>query len=170
MSDWIIEHSDTDFSRRYLTDFIDPFPTDYLELVLGSKYQPDLDQLIDDYLSHNPTRNRSLDLLPLLAEIDETRVLAGVARSERSLVKRRPAFHYRLPDCRIGDPHWSIAGEWNRWWYVESVASDPALLDELASSWRQLRKRVSLGRRSTWVRTVSDTLPGRLGTAELVDG
>ena len=46
-------------------------------------------------------------------------------------VKARPTFHYRLPDCRVNEPGWSVADAWNRWVYVESLAADTDLLAEL---------------------------------------
>lgn len=131
LAEWLEADSDVDFSRRFFTNFIDPFPDDYVKKVLDPEYRPDTDTFTDDYLRFNPTRNRALDMLPLLADIDNERVLAGVKKEEHSLIRRRPAFHYRLPDCRLGDKTWSPADEWNRWWYVEAVASDPGLRDHL---------------------------------------
>ena len=111
LQEWIIDDAGTDFSRRFLTGFIDPFPDPYRARVLNADYQPAIDTLIDDYLHHSPTRNRALDMLPLFSEIDEPRVQAGVNAGERSLIKKRPAFHYRLPDCKLGEKSWSIAVE-----------------------------------------------------------
>ncbi len=123
--------------RRTLA-FVDPFPLRYAERVLDPDYEPAMEKLIDDYLTDNPTRNRGLDLLPLLAELDPARVSDAV-RDIR--VKSRPTFHYRLPDCRIGDPDWRLAPEWNRWVGVEALACAPDRLREAISAWWRDRSR-----------------------------
>lgn len=64
---WIIDSSGIDLTRRFLTKYIDPFPEGYMELVLDNSYSPDISALVEDYLEHNPTRNRALDMLPILS-------------------------------------------------------------------------------------------------------
>jgi hypothetical protein len=117
--DWIVDTAKIDITRK-IAPFIDPFPAEYRELVLDPKYRPDLDRLIDDYLLLNPTRNRPLDMLPLFATLREEKVLA--AAKEPDQIKKRPTFHYRLPNCLIDEPDWSFADEWNRWVEVERLA------------------------------------------------
>ena len=75
--EWLKMRCDVDFSRR-LTSYVDPFGKDYVRKVLKPSYQPTIDQLIDDYLEFNPTRNRALDMLPLFAHIDEPRLRAKI--------------------------------------------------------------------------------------------
>lgn len=164
LTDWIIEDSGIDFSRRFFTNFIDPFPDAYIEKVLDNRYDPEVVTFIDDYLEFNPTRNRALDMLPVLCEIDNDRVLAGVQKDERSLVNRRPAFHYRLPDCRVGDKKWSVADEWNRWWYVEGIASDDGLRTELIQLWNENAKEFLWVRKNKWIDTVKNFLNRKLKT------
>jgi hypothetical protein len=123
--DALIEREPVDLSRR-LTPYVQAYPEDYVAHVLQDDYRPDLTQLIDDFLSYTPTRNRPLDMLPLFAHLDEARVMA--APVERALVKPRPAFHYRLPNCRIDEPSWTIAEPWNGWVEVERLAADPQRL------------------------------------------
>lgn len=147
---WIIDSSGIDLTRRFLTKYIDPFPEGYMELVLDNSYSPDISALVEDYLEHNPTRNRALDMLPILFELDEKRVLAGVNEDERKLVKGRPAFHYRLPDCKVNEAGWSPAGAWNRWVYVETLAADDELLQELIEAWRDSIASFSIAPRSSW--------------------
>lgn len=118
---WLKDRVEVDFTRRVMP-FINPFPMAYIRLVLQADYPDDAGRLIDDYLLHNPTRNRPLDLLPVLAYLDETRVMRQV--EDPHLVKPRPAYHYRLPNCLIDDPNWSIAREWNTWVAVERLAAD----------------------------------------------
>lgn len=147
---WIIDASEIDITRRFLTKYIDPFPHEYMELVLDNNYRPDMSGLIDDYLEYNPTRNRALDLLPILFELDKDRVLAAISSEERKLVRGRPAFHYRLPDCKINEAGWSAAAAWNRWVYVETLAADKALLGELLDAWRESNSTFSIAPRATW--------------------
>jgi hypothetical protein len=135
--DWIYEKSAIDFSRR-LAPFIHEFPKNYFRLILQPDYRPDLPALIDDYLLHNPTRNRPLDMLPLLAFLDGERVMARA--EEKHLIKARPAFHYRLPNCLIDDPSWSIAREWNYWVEVEKLAMEPEKISRMSKDLLLLMK------------------------------
>jgi len=159
--EWFVEVGEIDRTRRYLTPYIDRFPQDYLELVLDREYQPDLDRLIDDYLEHNPTRNRALDMLPIFHHLDAPRVEAGLPRDERRLVKGRPAYHYRLPDCRINEPGWHLSTAWNSWVYVERIAEDAALLADLIASWQAHYEEFQLSQDSRWVKRLTSILSER---------
>jgi hypothetical protein len=106
---------------RAISPFIDAFPKDYAVRVLNPDYAPDTAGLIDDYLDDNATRNRPLDLLPVLAWLDEDRV---TRRLPEEKISRRPAFHYRLPNSRIDEADWSVIREWNIWMRVEDLAND----------------------------------------------
>ena len=127
--DEICEREQIDFSRK-LTPFVQPFPEDYIAHILTPEYAPDIQTLIEDYLHFTPTRNRPLDLLPLLAWIDNKRVMA--APVERELVKPRPTWHYRLPNCLIDDPDWSLALPWREWVRIETLAADDDALQRAA--------------------------------------
>jgi len=129
--DELIEAEQVDLSRR-ITPYVQPFPEEYLVHVLQAAYTPDLDQLIGDYLRLTPTRNRPLDLLPLFAYLDEERIMNAAVES--NLVKPRPAFHYRLPNCLIDEPDWSLATVWNRWIEVERLANDRERLERRRAS------------------------------------
>ena len=72
----LVKAGNIDLARQ-ISPYIRPFPGVYGRLILQPDYRPDMGQLIDDYLEHNPTRNRPLDLLPLFAEIDRKRVMAA---------------------------------------------------------------------------------------------
>jgi hypothetical protein len=127
--DWLKADAEVDPTRKILP-FIDPFPEAYIRTVLNPDYHPTTRQLMGDYLAANPTRNRALDLLPLFAHIDEAFV-KGRAK-EAALVKPRPAYHYRLPNCRVDEPGWTVAQEWNRWVRVERLAYSGSDLKRLA--------------------------------------
>ncbi len=135
--DWIVEESQIDLSRR-IAPFFNEFPDAFVRMVLDPEYVPnDIEQFIDDYLHHTPTRNRPLDFLPLLAHIDEDKVMDRAR--ERALIKPRPAFHYRLPNCLIDDPAWTIAREWNYWVEVEKLAANPSQIRTLSEQFLVLR-------------------------------
>lgn len=143
LSERLRREIDVDLTRRLLA-FAEPFPPDYVLTVCDPGYAPDMNGLIDDYLTFNPTRNRELDLLPLLAWIDADRVLAVV---DDPLVKPRPTFHWRLPNARFNDEGWTIVGEWNRWVEVEWLAEDaPRLAEATAALRRSLEPESPLDR------------------------
>ncbi|MEM1155648.1 MAG: amidoligase family protein [Pseudomonadota bacterium] len=159
---WIIEASEVDLTRRFFTKYIDPFPHDYMLLALDNDYHPSTSQLIKDYLKHNPTRNRALDMLPILCELDLDLVRSALNDEERKLVKGRPAFHYRLPDCKINQVGWSAASAWNRWVNVEYLASDTTLLEELIDAWRSHDAAFSIAPKSSWSTRLTSLLSERL--------
>lgn len=110
---------------RSLSGFISPFDKRYAMLILSPNYQPTREEFIDDYLRANPTRNRPLDLLPLLAFLDEAKVRKTLPEEK---ISARPAFHYRLPNSSVDEPDWSISREWMVWMKVERLAADTAEL------------------------------------------
>lgn len=118
--DWLRMRARVDLLRR-LTVYIDPFPTAYVRKVIDPAYWPDADTLIDDYLLDNPTRNRALDMLPLFAHMDESRVRRTV---DDPRIKARPTLHYRLPNCEINEPGWGLKQTWCDWLQVEHLAWD----------------------------------------------
>lgn len=129
-----------DASRHWFTPFINPFPKEYALRVLDPAYAPGTEELMDDYLASNPTRSRPLDLLPAFAWIDEERVRAALPEEK---ISRRPTLHYRLPNCQIDEPGWSIVGEWNTWMRVEDLAADAeALAARCAERARELESPV----------------------------
>jgi hypothetical protein len=109
-------------SKRLAYALPPEFPRDYVRQVLAPDYWPDLPGLTADYLAANPTRDRALDLLPLLAYLDDDRVRSVLPHEK---IGARPAFHYRLPQVHLSDPEWSIMPDWHRWLMVERLASDP---------------------------------------------
>jgi hypothetical protein len=129
---WLFRKGDIDLLRRALP-FIDPFPERYARLVIDPGYAPDWPGFTADYLEHNPTRNRPLDLLPLLAHNDPA--LTARPEVEGQKVHPRPTYHYRLPNSLIDVPDWSIATEWGRWVLVERLADNPELMGQLSRAY-----------------------------------
>jgi hypothetical protein len=140
--DWLLQRSNIDITRR-LTSYIDPFPVEYVRLVTGPDYAPELAELIDDYLFYNPTRNRALDLLPLFAHLDAPRVAAV---TDDPLIKPRPTFHYRLPNCEIDRPGWGLYKAWSDWLQVERLAADPRRLAGCCADFHDFIARHALER------------------------
>lgn len=124
LEDWLRAEIDVDKTRSALA-FEAPFGAAYQELVLSADYAPSGSELIDDYIAHNPTRNRALDLLPILSFLQPDRVEIALPEEK---IGRRPAYHYRLANSEIDDPHWEVAQEWRRWLVVERLAARPERL------------------------------------------
>lgn len=148
--DWLYERADVDLSRR-VTSYVDPFPTDYVKKLLAADYWPDLATLIDDYLIDNPTRNRALDMLPLFMFLDENRVRA---KTDDALIKARPTFHYRLPDCQIDKPGWGLYVAWNDWVVVERLAADEERLQACCEAYLEFLGSPMKRLFSSWAKTV----------------
>lgn len=145
LSGWVRRQVAPDATRNLL-GFADPFPPEYVRMLVSPDYWPELGTFIDDYLQANATRNRGLDMLPLLLHFDEPRVRAALPNEK---INGRPTFHYRLPDARVSDPGWSLAPDWNRWVAVERLASDRSLLNAVAQRYLAFE-----GEEKSWVDAV----------------
>ncbi|MBV1787546.1 amidoligase family protein [Marinobacterium sp. D7] len=121
---WLVEHHEVNLARK-ISPYIDLYPEAYVEWVLDRK-APDMERIFADYLQHNATRNRALDLLPLLAHIDEQRVRSVV---DDPRIKSRPTFHYRLPNCHIERPDWALSSSWNTWCQCRLLKSPKSQLE-----------------------------------------
>jgi hypothetical protein len=131
LRDWLRAEIDVDVSRR-IWFFESPFPDGYCAMVLDPGYAPDLPAFIDDYIESNATRDRELDLLPLLRFLDEPRVVGALPHEK---INARPTWHYRLPNSEVERPDWCIGVEWDRWVRVERLAADRTLLAQAATEW-----------------------------------
>lgn len=142
IEDWLRSAMPIDDTRRMLP-FTDPYPTAFVRDLVAAGPGIGLGDLVPLYLDHCPSRNFGLDMLPILAHFapDPVRNRMGEATSAR------PAFHFRLPDCRIDEAGWSLPVEWNRWVAVERVAADSALLARLGREWQDDHGPVTLSRR-----------------------
>lgn len=153
---WIVDEEQIDLSRK-LAPYIRPYSREYDLLLADSGYAPDWPTLIDDYLEHNPTRDRALDMLPMFTHVDEARVRAVV---DDPLVKARPAFHFRLANSCVDEPNWSIAQSWNHWARIEEFAADDSSLASLAAAFSADRRRLLRGIDQRWVAEVRRRLEG----------
>jgi len=143
IEDWLRAAYPIDEARRLLP-FTDPYPTDFVRALIGAGPGATIDDITGLYLGLTPSRNRGLDMLPLLAHFDKPRVAAVIADKTSA----RPTFHFRLPDCRIDEADWSLAREWRHWVTVETVARDTALLHRLSDAWTDDHGLVTLSRQS----------------------
>lgn len=148
--DWIVVDGNVDLTRQ-MSPYIRPYEQAYDLLISNPDYAPGWPQLIDDYLEHNPTRDRALDMLPLFAHLDEQRVKAVV---DDPLIKARPAFHYRLDNSCIDEEGWSIALPWNRWAHIERLATGPDKLSKCMRGFAEDRERLLRNVDKRWAREV----------------
>lgn len=147
---WLMDALDIDISRR-ISPFVDPFPDEYIKLLLDPEYEPDRDQFIKDYITYNPTRNRPVDMMPIFGLMRED-LIESVMENEKNAP--RPTFHYRLPNSRIDDPDWDFATEWNHWLVVEELADDEEMLDKLSRLYLLRRMETVMFLRKEWANTL----------------
>jgi len=147
--DWIADRDQIDLTRK-LTNYIKHFSKDYIQQVVDWNYRPSLQQFMDDYLVENPTRNRSMDLLPLFAHLDADRVRKRV---EDARVKGRPTLHYRLPNCDIDNPQWNLEIPWQLWLQVEKLARDRGWLQSFCASYQEYLDSFTTPFDTEWINT-----------------
>lgn len=148
--EWIAEEDDTDLTRR-LTSYINHFSKAYILKVLDPGYRPDLYQFMADYMEANPSRNRTLDLLPLFAWLDETFLRANI---DDPRVKGRPTLHYRLPNCDIDNPLWNLDQPWTEWLEVERLANAPDILQAMCVEYREHLDTLMPDFDKAWLRAI----------------
>ncbi len=153
LQDYIIEKIDVDLTRK-LTWFIEPFASEYIDLITKPDYRPTKEQFIEDYIFYNPTRNRALDMLPLLAYIEP----AIIQKLPPHKLAPRPAFHYRLPNSKIDEEAWSIAFEFNQWSLVEKIACNEERRKELLELYRDFQDSPFWFIKELWVEAVKKWL------------
>jgi hypothetical protein len=157
--DWLVDRERLDLSRRWFTPYIENFDALYIDLLLDLDYAPGVTRLIDDYLEFNPTRNKSLDMLPLFAWLDRPRVEAAV---DDPRIQARPALHYRLPNCDIDTEGWSVMGPWQRWLQVEYLAFDEERLERACRAFRRELGRGPRLFKSRWIEQCESWLVRRM--------
>lgn len=138
IEDWMRDRMKLDAARR-VQPFVDTYPSELVDRLCDPQIEWSIQRLLTTYLDVAPDRNHALDLLPLLKQIDADAVVKAVPQMSHK--SARPAWHYRLPDCRIDDPSWSVGLEWNRWCIVEEIAHNDDLMTRLRSKWSEYRAR-----------------------------
>lgn len=147
---WLLKLMEVDYTRRLLT-YIKPFSTEYLEHILTMPEPKNWQEFAEDYVTYNPTRNRALDFLPLLAHMCPE-IADRLDEHNKALLKPRPAYHYRLPNCEINDPDWTIARDWNYWVQVEELACHQDKLDALIARYLVMKDQYFMGAEQEWVK------------------
>jgi len=144
--DYLLEKHHADITRK-LTSFINPFPGKYVQKVLSPTYNPNLAEFIDEYHQYNPTRNRPFDLYPAFAWLNPYKLTdkQGIGN-----VKKRPTFHYRLPNSSIDNEQWNLAIEWNRWWLIEKLVSQPETVESLTHDYFEMHQKANLMPAKKW--------------------
>ena len=153
LQDYIIETIEVDLTRK-LTWFIEPFSKEYIDMILDSSYKPTFEEFSNDYIFYNPTRNRALDLLPLL-------VFIHPSLQQKLLPQKltpRPAYHYRLPNSKIDEEEWSIAYEFNQWSLVEKIAYDKEKLFDLMQEYKEFEQTPLWFIKELWIQRVQKWL------------
>lgn len=113
---------------RDLLRWVRPWSDAYLTVLLDPTYQPGRSKMVGDYLELAGNRNADLDMLPLFAHLDEAAVNASITDT---LVKARPAYHFRMPNTIFDANSSLIAKHWNRWVTVERLAEETDELEQL---------------------------------------
>ncbi len=152
---WLKKVMEIDLTRRVLS-FIDPFPKPYIVHLLQSDYRSNA-EFMAEYLAHNPTRNRALDCLPLFAYLDEACV-EQLEPDIAALVKPRPAWHYRLPNCDIDNPDWSVAKEWHYWVCVEKLAQNDELIKQLSNEYLTFLSNPLHRLSDAWIERIAEVM------------
>jgi hypothetical protein len=147
LDSWIRKDADINLSRR-ITPYINEYQEDYMRLLLNPGYQPDLEVFIRDYFRYGNSRNRPLDLLPVFMHLDENLTSSLIGET---LTSARPTYHYRLPNCSLEDPSWTLAKEWNRWVLVETLAANVKELDQYCRAWLRMKSSTLIGFENKWV-------------------
>lgn len=126
--DWLRKDMHID-ATRMITMFAKGYPKIYCCHILRSNYQPSLDDLIQDYLTYVPSRNFALDCYPLFMHLDPHRVKTHL---QDPLIKPRPAFHFRMPNCSIDNPEWTLYSQWRYWLLIENLSVKHELMADMA--------------------------------------
>ncbi len=128
---WLRERDPLDLSRRVLP-FTEAFPRAFVA-PLCAEDSCSSETLFDLMDRHIRSRNHGLDLLPAYKALAPDRFARR--NHDSGAVSARPAYHYRMPESRLGDPNWSLAYEWQRWCLVERIARDQDRLRALCGLW-----------------------------------
>lgn len=144
---WLVKECKLDFTRR-LSPYVDLYPEQYVLVTLAYSADTPITHMRQDYLEYNATRNRALDLWPLFAHFDPEWVEREL---DNPLIKPRPTFHYRLPNCEIDRREWNLWQCWRPWSVVERLAARHDKLDLLAEHFKEAQRSFRGASKSNWV-------------------
>ncbi|MBD3677576.1 MAG: amidoligase family protein [Rhodobacteraceae bacterium] len=133
---WPIERT------RELLPFTAPYPRKLVAELVRLGPDAPLAEVIAAYRAQTLSRNHGLDMLPVFTHLRPD--LIAPDEGTGGTIHPRPAFHFRLPDCRIDDPDWSLGAEWRRWWLVEAITERPELLETVRQGWTESKAGLHL--------------------------
>ncbi len=142
---WLAEKTRQDFSR-IISGYNKLYPHKFGIGLIEQKFDA-LVNLIEFYKKYIPDRNYALDIYPLWAYLHEE----CLSKEKQDLVKARPTFHYRLPDCKLGQNGWSFSQEYDWWLEVEILSKDTKKLENMADMYHQNIKSFSDPFGSDWL-------------------
>lgn len=143
---WLSESHNVDWTRK-LSTYVKLFPEPYVRQLCLIDHA-DWSGLMNTYMEFNDTRNRALDMFPLFSEYDEALIKKRIGDPR---IHKRPAFHYRLPNCEIGTPGWSLSQPWALWCVVERLANDAPSLAELSKQFLNFERPLLGVNRRQWI-------------------
>lgn len=124
---WLERQMEVDITRKF-SPFIENFDKEFLLYITKPSYKPNKEHFIKDYIYFNPSRNRVLDMLPLLAYLDRDIVRAKLPKEKINI---RPTFHFRMPNSKIDLFRWNIKSEFQLWEIVEKLSQNDRVFKEL---------------------------------------
>lgn len=157
LQDYLVDAHAIDTSRK-LSPYVDLYKEPYIRKVLDYRDE-NTDTLKRDYVRFNPTRNRALDMLPLFAHLDAVFIQNEL---DDPRIKGRPAFHYRMPNCHIERPSWSLETDWRIWCVVEKVANDTEALSFLIKEYQSRLRADQFATDSNWAMFVKQWIANHI--------
>jgi hypothetical protein len=148
---WLLEQLKIDITRR-ISPFVDHFPEQYVRKILDPSYNPQQREFVKDYLRYSSTRNRPLDMMPILGLL-ENELVEKALDGEKN--EPRSAFHYRLPNSHIDDSDWLFEDEWNYWVVIEKLAYDLEMLNKLCKLYLHREREKMISFRKEWSKTIA---------------
>lgn len=128
---WLRREEDLDMTRR-LMPYVNQWPSSFVD-DMARDMPGTLAALMAVAARHIDSRNHGLDLFPLFAHAEPELYQSLFPKPDKT--SARPTFHFRMPDCRIDEPDWSLARSWRLWSTVEEVAQNADLLEALGRDW-----------------------------------
>lgn len=146
---WVAKQTRRDVSRL-VSGYNKLYPHSF-GVGLMKKDFSDLDALIDFYKKEIKDRNYALDMYPLWLHLRED----CLSDAKADLVKARPTFHYRLPDCKLGEAGWNFTKEYDLWQFIDTLAADTEKLRAMADSYRDNIKSFTDPFDSKWLKILT---------------
>ncbi len=134
---WIKHEMNIDITRT-VSQYIQPYPALYALKVMNKDYAPSLTTLMEDYVKYVPDRNFALDLYPLFKHIRKNE---DCEYFNNLLIKARPTFHFRMPNCKIDQANWSLETEYHYWKTIETIAMSNSKLDQIIALYHDHRSQ-----------------------------